>query len=475
MSGKYLQYGPRTYPLICYDDTTARVAADVRLAPLYVYQPTELRAFVCLYTTCAPILDALKRSPHMHTLALMWRAVRLPDLRPFPRLRTLRMQTPLDIVDGFALPPPRRLEWTHGALTTLVVHGPRALPRALTLALRDACPALRVLSLQDTRVTPEEVFHVIAGHARIEEGNFSWYKQTCIERPLLLGNVVRAIQGEGVWARSLAQAAHDDPRKWNASWLPTEAWKRVRVSGFAFVREHNVEGTTPAYTVSALTLQQVVDRAEDEPVSDDLSIVLGQLPWVPGLESVRHLALHITSGPLVGCNTFDEWAASLARLMSHWRELRTFRLKVDLLACKWDPYLNYAVLDDLEPPVNDRGDGDYSTLGIALQTLDEQIITQPGMHGLMEGLLSFLGDEASQVLFDADGALNSDLPLIQIWESRHFAQLARAVRRLATACPLLEEYRWHTCVDMIVDPVWTWKIKRKGGKGAAEPSGGNSA
>ncbi|KAI5895617.1 uncharacterized protein SCHCODRAFT_02619924 [Schizophyllum commune H4-8] len=460
---RHMQYGPRTYPQIGCDDTAPRRTADYQLSSLIMYRPSELRSFICLYATCSPILEALRESSHMHTLALMWRGVTFPDLRSFPRLKTLRLQTPFEIVDSFALPPPRKLDWRHAALTTLVIHGPRSLPRALTLALHDACPALRVLSLQDTRVTPEEVFHIIATHAGIEEGNFSFYGQICVRRPLLLGNVMRAIQGEGSWARSLSQP-HDDPRKLNANWLPTEAWKRVPISGFAFARARNVDETDAAYAVSELTLQQVLATSDDEVTTDDLSIILGQLPGVPGLEKVQHLALHISSGPLAGCDTFDEWAASLARLLSHWTELRTVRLKVDLLSSKWDRHTNYAVLDDLEPPVNDRGDGDYHTLGQALKTLEQQIIVEPGMRGLMEGLQALFDDDSPD-LYLPDGTINTELVLIPIWEERHCVQVAKAVRRIATACPLLTEFKWHTCVDLIVDPTWTWKIRRKGGSG----------
>lgn len=63
---------------------------------------------------------------------------------------------------------------------------------------------------------------------------------------------------------------------------------------------------------------------------------------------------------------------------------------------------------------------------------------------------------------DEDDPLDEDDPqlLMHAWEAHNYPRVSRLVRKIAEACPVLEEFEWYVSDRPERTVVWSWKIIR---------------
>jgi hypothetical protein len=137
--------------------------------------------------------------------------------------------------------------------------------------------------------------------------------------------------------------------------------------------------------------------------------------------------------------------------------------------CVWDyssdPHSHdyIPLLDDAVPPYG-RCPGEFAITLDDVKTKEFQPVVLPlsgaKLTQLEDGIRRSLNLEDDAILDYTDDAI-----IMRAWEARHRHRVARQVRAIAEACPLLEEFEWYLVDDKqecetYMAVRWMWKIKR---------------
>ncbi|TRM57892.1 hypothetical protein BD626DRAFT_634427 [Schizophyllum amplum] len=458
---KHLFIGRRDYPIFAWEDSDRATSAKLSK---YTWElldaertPWDLQSFVSLTIGCGPsTLRLLSTCVNLRTLAMNWNTSDFPDVSHFPHLDTLRL---VGRMIGFKEPVAQfrccRSTKPCASLRTLALHGAINIPENLTEHLHELYPNLRVLTVIDTALAPEDLLRMVAKHRGLEEVNVDF---PGLPKGCRLDNLMDIACGrERDWPFGLEVV---DIRRY----LRRQAWSRILVANFAFVRERRAATTSDShmdepYKITSLALCLMPNMNDDEEV-DDLSALLDQPARFP-YKDIRHLALSCMLGNISyrGCRLVDTFMLRLATHLSHWESLETFTFHRDLLEQKW------VRARDRIPLL------DYTDIPSGFAESYNEAPT------LANCLIDFSDDDIRDCLAELSRMLGRDIQLEDedididgVWMDRHESTMERGVRRIAEKCPKLRAVHWF--MDVRCSRIsWQYKIHRANGGGKRSVTG----
>ncbi|TRM57887.1 hypothetical protein BD626DRAFT_634422 [Schizophyllum amplum] len=401
----------------------------------------DLDSFTSFQVGCTPTtIRILSPSRHLTSLSMYWLGPDFPDLSPFPQLETLRLRgTPvLDPTDRgkSVLPCP--------SLRTLHIRGDVDLPGNFEKDFGELYPGLRVFAAAETTLTVEQALCIMADRKCLEEVSVELGQ-------CRLSNVLDVASGLiDNWTEPMSGLAdHHDPVYQSIQ----NAWRKLRVTAFAFTRQMTRRYPLPSYTVTSLSLKLCDNYAI---LDDQFTPILEGLPVLDYLD-VRHLALsfipHRCSFSLELVDEVDDLFMAIGRRLSALSSLETFTLTFDLQCRLW--------LNCVSEEYDEIMDYGQQPSGQAI----ESAIPHPYLlrHTLLQSntideVEATLG-AASQMLGRPVTIDDEDVNLDALWVERHEREFTQIVWGLGRECSKLREFNWYA-MDRWPGVSWAWKIGR---------------
>ncbi|KAH7930412.1 hypothetical protein BV22DRAFT_62788 [Leucogyrophana mollusca] len=436
----------------------------------------NLRHFTCLgYGVTQSLLDHLAFSHNLRSLSILWdEDSYLPDLKNYPLLESLRVYHVYSCNAFYTLSPgtgwdlsfmqfENHFQSTNlSNLTKLVIHdGAGTLSHALdTLYL----PNLRVLSLQELRVTAWAAFKFVERHPDVEEVNIGWAPSALVAN---LGLLVDLFNGTGRFCQCTSFNRINDPTSFANSSDSTHPWAKITLKdSFAFSRRRRPisagsGAANASYDIVALGIQiPPIFGTKACPAKD--CKFLAFLTYLGEYYSLEHLLLHVKgdrndprhSLRLESCMTF--WTP----VLRNWNCLRKLTLCSSIPNRYRSGYvlpLNAIVESSMNPPRIDSlnsppilHSGLSSTLAHAAVNLDAN-----DFRKLKLAVQSLLG------LHELDPNDYGSTELLPAWEFVHKQSVERIVRNFAHSCRSVEELEWYIVTHPDSEGIlWKWKVGR---------------
>ncbi|KAL1758220.1 hypothetical protein FB107DRAFT_288733 [Schizophyllum commune] len=461
---RHLQVGRAAYSYSVdanTDQSTRKAASQHAWEFLDTEQPCwDLDSFTSFLIGCnTTTIHILRSCRNLTTLSMYWLGPDFPDLSSFPQLETLRLQG-LPVKFRERRSKPVRPCTT---LRTLNIRGDVGIPANFTEELATLFPALRVLALADAPLTSEHVLRMIISHEALEEVSID------LKRRCILGNILDVASGRVCeWPLTL-KADEDHPRTPRDHHYP---WRRVRTTGFAFVRENAppINGLRPYTPFNLTSLALKVAEDADKDVTDPLLALMDKPSKMSSMQTIRHLALSFEPSRSFRMFPRDVFVSDfmdrLGKQLAKWKNLETFTFVFSFMQRYWSALgFDDAVLDDGQQPsvaLYEEEDFPLNMRGILEFRVAENINDMDDVEHALEEVAGMLG---RSVTLD-----DEDVNLDELWLSRREPEFASCVRRIADRCPKLRELNWYAS-DHWPGVSWAWRVRRKSDGGVQAVSG----